>query len=127
MSEKRESMLCWSRLTLPLLLLVAVAAPSVLASGSSPAADLIAWIGVGPRMVSDGHLGGNNNGCTCNKDGDNQSCPAISGMNCTRTYHWCYDDGIHPRTNLCVPSGTATYCGGTSCQETRWGDCTGEC
>ncbi len=124
MSKTRESVVCWSHLAFPLLFLALAAGPS-LAGRTAHASNLIAWIGVGPRMVRDAYVGGNNSppaySCQCNQTGSVQ-CPDYS--TCGRTYSSCYSNG--PNTNTCVNTGNCNECGGVgNCATTCTGSCSG--
>ncbi len=125
MSKTREFRVLGGRLILLILLLTAAA----LGTGSATAADLIAWVGVGPRVVVDGQVVGGNvvQDCNCTGDQAGQDCPQPTGMICSRKYHGCVNSGGTLK-KYCVGSGNASYCGGgggDQCPVTQYSECTG--
>lgn len=117
---------------LPFLFVAVVAATMAMAGESAFARDVAAWIGVGPRMIIGGVLGGDPPmSCSpCDTSGKVQ-CPSYQTVGCTPTYDGCYcsqdtDCSNHGRgcTKTCVTNGNPYECGtGNTCKNATSASC----
>lgn len=127
MNDGREPIVRGSYLALSLLLLAIATAPLALAGEHNPAAALIAWIDIGPRVVDDGYVGGVVYPCDCTTDNGTVACPGPPATCEAFNYHSCpiVNSG---GTNYCVGSGNADLCAnGPTCPLTQYGTCVGKC
>ena len=97
---------------LPFLFVALVAATTAIAGESAFARHVATWIGVGPRVVHDGYLGGDPaKYCNhCDSTGSVQ-CPDYSKTGCGGTYSGCYCSSD-------TDCGTGSSCPGHTCTNT---------
>ena len=67
------------------------------------------WLGVGPRVVNEGFVGGSGN-CDCSGLGA-VLCPSATGRTCSTYYNGCSEG----TTKLCTSGGTYTQCSNSAC------------
>ena len=101
------------------LLLIGAMTPLDTAAGTTRAVGILGWLGVGPRQVEDGFVGGIS--CNCSGWGLKE-CPARAGQRCDKYYSGCTASG-GSYTKYCTSGGNYNYCGGDYCQDTGYEDC----
>ncbi len=136
MRLNRDSFVRRELLAFSFLFIAAVVASMVLASEIAFARDVSAWLGVGPLVVNDGYLGGNDGNnppkycATCDSTGSVQ-CPDYNKTGCGGTYSGCYcsqdtDCSYNGRgcSKTCSTTGNEYECGtGGSCASATTSSC----
>ena len=113
MTQFQGSLVRWSSSAVPFVVLGVLAGALAIGGESAFARDVAAWIGIGPRVINEGYLGGDNPpvyNSNCNASGYVQ-CPDYD--TCGRTVWNCYYTGSG-NTSVCANGFNCNYCGGGS-------------